>query len=142
PVVWRCVVHFDYSRRWNFELTGQDMNRRTFLKTVVLSTVCAADAELLGRESTAAVSKSTSVRLDPDGMLVINQRREFVLGLYMLPNAPEPWREAQEAGFNLIHVRPEAAEFAEAHAHNLYGWTSLGSISPRNRAEAQDRIRK
>jgi len=39
-------------------------------------------------------------------------------------------------------VRPEADEFAEAHAHNLYGWTSLGSISPRNRAEAQDRIRK
>jgi hypothetical protein len=118
------------------------MNRRRFLKTIALSTLCAEGPALLGRESLPSASKSTSVRLDTDGMLVVNQRREFMLGLYMLPNAPEPWREAQDAGFNLVHVRPEAADFATAHAHSLYGWTSLGSISPRNRAEVQERIRK
>jgi hypothetical protein len=75
-------------------------------------------------------------------MLVIDRRREFILGLYMLPNVPEPWREAREAGFNLVHLGAEAAEFAKARAHGLYGWTSLGSISESNRGEAEARIRK
>jgi len=109
---------------------------------MALSVLSAGETELLARESQSSASKSNSVGLDADGMLVINGQREFILGLYMLPNAPDPWRETQEAGFNLVHLRTDAADFAKAREHKLYGWTSLGSISPRNRAEAETRIRK
>jgi hypothetical protein len=116
------------------------MDRRTFLKAMALSAVSAGEAGLLAREP--AASKSNSVRLDSDGMLVVNGQREFILGLYSLPNVPDPLQETREAGFNLVHRSPSIADFAEARKHRLYGWTSLGSISPRNRAEAEARISK
>jgi hypothetical protein len=118
------------------------MDRRTFLKTLALSALSAGGAELPAREPKSAASKSNSVRLDSDGMLVVNGQREFILGLYSLPNAPSPWQETREAGFNLVHLSPTNADFAQAREHGLYAWTSLGSISPRNRAEAGERIRK
>ena len=108
------------------------MNRRAFLKTTVLPVLTARGTNLLARQTESSDGKSNAVRLDSDGTLVVTGQREFMLGLYMLPNAPEPWREARNAGFNLVHLRPDAADFAKARDHRLYGWTTLGSISPRN----------
>jgi hypothetical protein len=64
-----------------------------------------------------------------------------VLGLYNLPNVPDPWREAREAGCNLIHVSPSKQEFDRAREHGLCTWVSLGSISEKNRAADEARIR-
>ena len=41
-----------------------------------------------------------------------------------------------------MHLPANAADFIKAREHDLYGWTSLGSISPRNRAESEARIHK
>ena len=71
-----------------------------------------------------------SVALDTDGMLSIGGRREFILGLYTLPRVPDPWRQVQEAGFNLVRLRPNPEDFSSAQAHQLYGWVALGSVSP------------
>jgi len=118
------------------------MDRRTFLTTIALSAFGAGKAGLLARESESVTTKSSSVRLDSDGMLVVNGQREFILGLYSLPNVTNPLSETRDAGFNLVHRSPTVADFAQARDHGLYGWTSLGSISPRNRAEAEARIHK
>ena len=118
------------------------MNRRTFLKATTLSVLAVSGTKVRAGQSKSSARQPTTVRLDSDGMLIINGQREFMLGLYMLPNTPEPWREAREAGFNLVHLRPDAADFAKARDHQLYGWTSLGSISPRNRTAAESRIRQ
>lgn len=118
------------------------MDRRTFLKATTLSLLAANGNNVAAAQDQPPGRAPTVVRLDSDGTLLINGRREFVLGLYSLPNVPEPWREARDAGFNLVHLRADAADFARARDHGLYGWTTLGSISPRNRAADETRIRQ
>ena len=67
--------------------------------------------------------------------------RQFVLGLYNLPKVPDPWREASEAGCNLVHVAPSLEDFDRAREHHLHTWVSLGSISEKNRTADESRIR-
>jgi hypothetical protein len=69
-------------------------------------------------------------------------RRSFVLGLYDLPKVADAWREAQEAGCNLVHVAPEPENFERARGHKLRTWVSLGSIAATNRAADEARIRR
>ena len=85
---------------------------------------------------------SASIALDNDGMLEIGGKRQFVLGLYDLPKTPEPWKEAREAGFHLIHVGTSAEDFAQAREQGLRTWVSLGSISQKNRTADEERIRR
>lgn len=68
-------------------------------------------------------------------------RRQFVLGLYDLPKVSDPWREAQEAGCNLVHVSPSVDGPAQAREHQLRTWLTLGSIAEKSRAADQARIR-
>src|SRR5579872_1588543 len=101
--------------------------RRTFLAALAapLATPAARPIEIL-----------------PGGALVVNGRREFVLGLYELPQVRDPWREIHAAGFNLAHVSPSRDDFARAHDHGLRCWVTLGSISPEKRAADEERIRR
>ncbi len=75
-------------------------------------------------------------------MLRIGDRREFVLGLYQLPNRPDPWKEARQAGFGLVHAEGSRAELDTAAAHGLRAWVTIGSVNPRRRASDEARIRK
>ena len=83
----------------------------------------------------------TSVSGGQKGGLFPAGRRPFVLGFYDLPKVADPWREAQEAGCNLVHVAPSTQNFDRAREHNLRTWVSLGSISEKNRAADESRIR-
>ncbi len=83
-----------------------------------------------------------AVEVQSDGMLSVSGCRAFLLGLYQLPNRPDPWRLAREAGFQVINLPPATEEFNKAHEHGLYGWTALGSISPQRQAADEARIRK
>src|SRR5262245_22299336 len=102
------------------------MRRRTFL-SLLAAPLGLVDAQ---------------IKLDSDGMLVIGGRRQFVLGLYDLPKIPEPWRQARDAGFNLVHVRASVGDFAFARQHGLRTWVSVGSISSARHTEDQARIRQ
>ncbi|MGA3325058.1 MAG: hypothetical protein ABSF45_11345 [Terriglobia bacterium] len=82
-----------------------------------------------------AGSGSEKVGVLPSG------RRQFVLGLYNLPKVADPWREAREAGCNLVHVAPSTQDFDRAREHILRTWVSLGSISEKNRTADESRIR-
>ena len=79
---------------------------------------------------------------DDDGMLVIDGKRQFVLGLYALPKSPHAWEQARAAGFNLLRVRASSDDFALARKHGLRAWVSVGSISAAKRASDQARIRQ
>ena len=103
------------------------MRRRSFLKLAAAAVASAAPP---------------NIRFDTDGMLLVDGRREFLLGLYMLPNEPDPWKEAAGAGFNLALVEATREALDRAAAHGLHAWTQLGSIAPRQRAAGQERIRK
>ena len=78
---------------------------------------------------------------DNDGMLLIGGKRRFVLGLYDLPKVPEPWKAARAAGFDLVHARPSAEDFAHAREAGLQTWITVGSIGEKNRAADEQRIR-
>jgi len=86
--------------------------------------------------------KFKTVRIAADGMVTIEGRREFIQGLYMLPNGPDPWRQTREAGFSLVHVGTSSEDLAKAQEHGLYAWVSVGSISKNKRAETQEQVRK
>ncbi|MFB3827069.1 MAG: hypothetical protein ACE15B_09875 [Bryobacteraceae bacterium] len=75
-----------------------------------------------------AAAAPRGIRIEPDGMLAVNGRREFVLGLYQMPNVPDPWKSVREAGFNLVHLRPEARQYDAARAAGLFGWSTTGSL--------------
>lgn len=89
----------------------------------------------------AAQSEKT-IRIDTDGMMVVNGERLFIVGSYQLPKATEPWKEMEEAGFNLIHTGANREELDQARAHKMYAWVTLGSIDPAKRAEGEARFRK
>jgi hypothetical protein len=101
------------------------MTRRTLLQAAVL----------------AAPARNPPGVLDSDGMLLLNGKRTFLLGSYQLPNRPNPWKQARDAGLQVIHLPPKREDLDRAREHGMYGWTGLGSISPQRREQDQERIR-
>jgi len=101
------------------------MLRRNFLS-------CLAAPWFLGGTAASVIQKGG---LSPSG------RRPFVLGLYNLPKVADPWREAREAGCNLVHVAPSRQDLDRAQEQHLRTWVTLGSISEKNRAADESRIR-
>jgi hypothetical protein len=100
--------------------------------------------EFLLALSTAAMSAQNekAIRIDTDGMTVVNGERLFIVGSYQLPKTADPWKEMEEAGFNLIHTGASQEELDKARAHKMHAWVSLGSIDPAKRAEGQEQFRK
>jgi hypothetical protein len=102
------------------------MRRRTFLAGFAVPVLSRAAAR--------------PIAIAPGGALLLDGRPQFVLGLYQLPKVENPWREAREAGFNLVHVSPSSEEFAQCRQNGLRCWITLGSISPEKAAADQERI--
>jgi hypothetical protein len=87
----------------------------------------------------AAMAGVAPVRVDSDGMLVVKGARTFFLGLYHLPDGPDGWKRAAEAGFDVVHLDAKRDQMEEARAHGMYGWITVGSKS---KPEDELRIRK
>ena len=85
---------------------------------------------------------AAAVRIDTDGMLIIDGKREFLLGLYQPPKTADPLKEARAAGFRVVHSSSEAAQAARARAAGMFIWTTVGSIDPKNRRQSETAIRK
>ncbi|MBN1351760.1 hypothetical protein JXJ21_20275 [candidate division KSB1 bacterium] len=82
------------------------------------------------------------VRIDDDGMLVIEGKRTFILGSYHLPKSNQPFRELAESGFNLVHVSADQEQLDQAAAENLYTWISIGTIDPQKPEASRERMQK
>lgn len=81
-----------------------------------------------------------AVSIDTDGMLVIDGQRTFMLGLYDFAKVPDPWKDARDAGFNLIHVKPAAANLQMARQHGFYAWTGVGALNGKNEAAIRNTV--
>ncbi|MFB3788021.1 MAG: beta-galactosidase [bacterium] len=66
--------------------------------------------------------------LDPDGLLRVDGKRVFILGLYENAKDDAFAQEAAEAGFNLIRVNPNQEDLDRAAAHGLQAWIPLGGL--------------
>ena len=75
-------------------------------------------------------------------MLAVDGARRFIVGTYQLPKVAEPWQELREAGFNLLHTGTSPEELANARAHGLDAWVSIGSLNPAQRAQDEARLKK
>lgn len=70
---------------------------------------------------------ATGATLDPDGMLRIEGKRSFVLGLYQTAKHRDGMRAAANAGFQVIQAPPDRGFLDKAHAHGLRCWVAAGS---------------
>jgi hypothetical protein len=112
------------------------MNRRQFVQTTAFG------AAVLPFAPSLLAANPRAIRFARDGMLCLDGQREFILGLYQVPEGDGTLRAASEAGFNLIRRDASRAAYDEAQALGLWGWTALGSLPPTNRAEAENRMRQ
>jgi hypothetical protein len=87
----------------------------------------------------SALAAPPQVRLDPDGMLVRNGVRTFALGLYQLPQGPDAWKRAADAGFHFVHAPLKPDQLDLARANGMQTWATVGSLrEPRD----EQRIRQ
>lgn len=87
-----------------------------------------------------AGSKTAETRTDRNGMLVVNGKRTFLHGLYQLPNRPDAYRLAADAGFQFVHAPAKPEELDRARDHKMYCWLTVGSIAPNRRDRDRQRI--
>ncbi|HEU0123289.1 MAG TPA: hypothetical protein VFQ91_22360 [Bryobacteraceae bacterium] len=80
-----------------------------------------------------------ALSIDTDGMIKINGQRTFMLGLYDFAKTSDPktsdqWKDARDAGFNLVHTNATATDLQKAAQHGLYAWTGVGALNGTNEA--------
>jgi hypothetical protein len=71
--------------------------------------------------------RANAATVDADGMLRIDGRRKFVLGLYETPKRPDGMQLAAAAGFEVIQGQADRVFLDAAYAHGLRCWLSTGS---------------
>ncbi len=72
--------------------------------------------------------KNKKIRWDPDGMMVIDGKRTFIIGSYHLPISENPYKTLAEKGYNLIHTPADRKDLDQTHANGLKAWISIGYI--------------
>ena len=77
---------------------------------------------------------------DTDGMLVINNKRTFIIGSYHHPKTSQPFKELSKNGYNYTRVKAENAELDSAQAHNIMTWITTGSIKNESSSKDIERI--
>ena len=83
---------------------------------------------------------AATATIENDGMLNVNGKRLFVLGLYEHPKDDAKLEEVAAAGFNLVHAS-DAASLDRLWEQELYGWVNTGyaidfSETPEKKKEA------
>lgn len=100
--------------------------------------------EFIGTAATAMLARGTrsAAVTDTDGMMLVDGKRTFAVGSYYLPNGPQGWERARDAGFQFIHTAAKKEELDKAQALGMRTWLTVGSIKPASRAADEARIRK
>ena len=74
-----------------------------------------------------------SPSLDADGMIRIDGRRTFLIGLYNPPKLDNALGAVKAAGFNYVRVNPAPAAVRAATSAGLYSWTTTGAAEAKIR---------
>lgn len=78
-----------------------------------------------------------SPSIDADGMIRIDGKRTFLIGLYDTPKIGDALREAKSAGFNYVRAAPTTAAVRAAAGHGLFAWTTTGTAPAKIRELVQ-----
>lgn len=77
------------------------------------------------------------------GLLSLGGKQTFALGLYSLPQGPDPWRRAAEAGFQFVHSGFDGQRLDEARRHGMKVWVTVGSLKgPQDEARIRGLVGK
>lgn len=80
-----------------------------------------------------AIASAAPVTIDADGMVRIEGKRTFLIGLYDTPKIPNALAEAKAAGFNYVRVNPAREAVRGAAALGLHAWTTTGAAEAKIR---------
>lgn len=80
----------------------------------------------MGLVVAAASFAATHVSVAPDGMLLVNGERTFVIGLYEYPTEDTVLEEIAEAGFNLVQASMDRAQLERLDARGIGAWINTG----------------
>ena len=69
---------------------------------------------------------AAEVSFDSDRMLLVDNERTFVIGLYENPVDDNALREVADSGFNLVQASEDTASLDRLHNYGLYGWINIG----------------
>jgi len=78
------------------------------------------------------LAAALALSIDTDGMLVINGKRTFMVGIYDFAKTAAPWKDTKAAGFNLVHTNATIDSLRLAKANGLYAWTGVGALNGKN----------
>ncbi|MBN2307321.1 MAG: hypothetical protein JXR94_00020 [Candidatus Hydrogenedentes bacterium] len=84
-----------------------------------------------------------AAELAPDGMLEVDGRRMFVLGLYENPADDAVLERVAAAGFNLVHATEDHGALDRLHERGLFAWVNTGyriDLSPAHREERRGQL--
>lgn len=71
-------------------------------------------------------SAASAVSLAPDGMIEVEGKRLFVIGLYEHPQEDTVLDAVAKAGVNLIHTSEDAGAIDRIHQRGMYVWLNTG----------------
>lgn len=74
----------------------------------------------------AKFAAAAEVTIAPDGMIVADGQRLFVLGLYENPDDNAVLDELARAGFNLVRASEDTAVLDRLDARGVYAWVNTG----------------
>lgn len=83
---------------------------------------------------------STKYYWDDDGMLVLENKRTFIIGSYHLPKVDNPYQNLAENGYNYVRVDASQEALDAAQQYNLKTWITTGCISEDKQDEDRKRI--
>ena len=78
--------------------------------------------------ATASAAFGATVDVADDGMLVVDGRRVFIVGLYATPDNPAGLRDAAVSGFNVVKAgRGSTTDLNRLWSVGLWGWATASS---------------
>ena len=93
------------------------------------------------RAATAGGQHATG-RYDADGMIRLDGKRTFVLGLYQKPGGKDAYSALARQGFNLVSLPADISMLDSAKAAGLRVWITLGTLDTTQRAKSWAPIRQ
>ncbi|MEI6275799.1 MAG: hypothetical protein WCP08_07405 [Prolixibacteraceae bacterium] len=77
-----------------------------------------------------------------DGMIIVNDQRKFILGLYQKPIQSNAFESLVSKGYNLVSLPADTRSLDSAKAAGIMCWVTLGTLDTLHREDSWLPIRK
>ena len=82
------------------------------------------------------------IAYDADGMIRMDGKRTFVVGLYQKPNVRDAFARMARQGYNLVSLPADGKMLDSAGVSGLKGWVTLGTIDSTQRIKSWTQIKQ